>query len=61
MEMKKISCAIIVAAAASMSVAMAAEGSAPAPSPSSGASAALPALGSLVGASVLSLIAYYLH
>ncbi|KAK4757934.1 hypothetical protein SAY87_019235 [Trapa incisa] len=63
MEMKKIACAVIFAAAASMSAVVAAEvpSAAPAPSPSSGAAAALPAVGSLIGASVVSLAAYYLH
>ncbi|KAK8705318.1 hypothetical protein V6N13_048922 [Hibiscus sabdariffa] len=71
---KKISCAVIVAAA-SMSAVMAADspasapGSAPAPSlgPAPGpdssvalATATLPVLGSLVGASLVSFFAYYL-
>ncbi|KAE8671682.1 hypothetical protein F3Y22_tig00111941pilonHSYRG00093 [Hibiscus syriacus] len=79
MDMKKVSCAIIVAAA-SMSVVMAAGaasaptpladglapsaavGSASAPAPgSSGAAAALPVLGSLVGASIVSLLSYVLQ
>ncbi|KAF9664705.1 hypothetical protein SADUNF_Sadunf16G0046000 [Salix dunnii] len=52
MELKKISCAVLVVAA-SMSAALAAdEVSAPAPSPTSGASGTLPAVGSLIGASL---------
>ncbi|GMI64743.1 hypothetical protein HRI_000143600 [Hibiscus trionum] len=67
MDMKKISCAVIVAAA-SMSAVMAADGPAsapgfgPAPGQDSGvASATLPVLGSLVGASLVSFFAYYLQ
>ncbi|TXG70483.1 hypothetical protein EZV62_005418 [Acer yangbiense] len=66
MEMKKISCAVLIAAA-SMSAAMAAEtfnSAAPAPGPNtaaSGAAAALPIFGSLVGASLVSFFAYYLQ
>nr|KJB39030.1 hypothetical protein B456_007G358400 [Gossypium raimondii] len=63
MDMKKVSTAIIVAAA-SMSAVMAAD--APAPSPSAGpdssvAAATLPVLGSLVGASIVSLFSYILQ
>lgn len=62
MEMKKIAYAVIFAAA-SMSAVVAAEGpsAAPAPSPTSDAAAALPAVGSLIGASIVSLVACYLH
>ncbi|KAK8609238.1 hypothetical protein V6N13_025560 [Hibiscus sabdariffa] len=79
MDMKKISCAIIVAAA-SMSTVMAASSPAPAPasvpslSPSlspesalvpgpdsSFATATLPVLGSLIGASLVSFFASYLQ
>ncbi|XP_039000299.1 arabinogalactan protein 23-like [Hibiscus syriacus] len=73
MNMKKISCAVIVTAA-SMSAVMAAEGpasspgldsalgSGPAPSPASSAAiATLPVFGSLVGASLVSFFSYYLH
>ncbi|KAK8649281.1 hypothetical protein V6N13_130011 [Hibiscus sabdariffa] len=80
MDMKKISCAVIVAAA-SMSAVMAADSPAsapglapapasvsapslgPAPGPDSSvalATATLPVLGSLVGASLVSFFAYYL-
>jgi len=60
MELKKISCAVLVVAA-SMSAAFAAdEISAPAPSPTSGASATFPVVGSLIGASLVSFFAYYL-
>ncbi|XP_050210545.1 arabinogalactan protein 23-like [Mercurialis annua] len=58
MEMKKIACAIIFAAA-SVSAVMAQE--APAPSPANAASAGLPIVGSLVGASLASFIALYLQ
>ncbi|KAL3580166.1 hypothetical protein D5086_018001 [Populus alba] len=60
MEMKKIACAILFAAA-SVSAVMADEVAAPAPSPASGASASLPIVGSLVGASLASFIAVYLQ
>lgn len=60
MEMKKIACAILFAAA-SVSAVMADEVAAPAPSPASGASASLPIVGSLVGASLASFIALYLQ
>ena len=60
MEMKKIACAIIFAAA-SVSAVVADDAAAPAPGPSSGASASLPVLGSLVGASLVSFVAYYLQ
>ncbi|KAF1881061.1 hypothetical protein Lal_00023093 [Lupinus albus] len=59
MEMKKVACAVLIAAA-SMSAAMAAtEVPAPAPGPSTSASATLPIVGSLVGASVLSFFALF--
>ncbi|PON58107.1 hypothetical protein PanWU01x14_168770 [Parasponia andersonii] len=61
MELKKISTAVIVAAASLSSVMAANEVLAPAPGPSSGASATLPVVGSLVGASLVSFFAYYLH
>ncbi|KAK8705316.1 hypothetical protein V6N13_048920 [Hibiscus sabdariffa] len=79
MDMKKISCVVIVAAA-SMSAVMAADGPAsapglapapgsastpglgPVPGPDTGvATATLPVLGSLVGASLVSFFAYYLQ
>ena len=60
MEMKKVACAVLVAAA-SMSAVMAQEVAAPAPSPTSDASTGLPFVGSLVGASLVSLIAFYLQ
>lgn len=76
MEMKKIACAVLFAAASLSAVladhhhhksspapapAQAATAPAPAPGPSSGASAGLPVVGSLVGASLVSFVAYYLH
>ncbi|KAM1049564.1 hypothetical protein ACFX2C_028659 [Malus domestica] len=65
MEMKKIACAVLFAAASVSSV-MAHAGHAHAPAPGPGAapsdaSASLPVLGSVVGASVVSFIAYYMH
>nr|XP_023881857.1 arabinogalactan peptide 23-like [Quercus suber]XP_023881858.1 arabinogalactan peptide 23-like [Quercus suber] len=72
MEMKKIACAVLFAAASLSAVlahnhhhtsspAPAPAQAAPAPGPSSGASAGLPVVGSLVGASLVSFVAYYLH
>ncbi|CAJ1978635.1 unnamed protein product [Sphenostylis stenocarpa] len=59
MDMRKVTCAVLIAAA-SVSAAMAtAEVAAPAPGPSSGASASLPLVGSLVGASVFSFFALF--
>uniref|UniRef100_A0A0E0K4H3 Uncharacterized protein n=1 Tax=Oryza punctata TaxID=4537 RepID=A0A0E0K4H3_ORYPU len=58
MEMKKIACAVLVAASAT--VAFAAE--APAPAPTSAASAAVaPAISAALGATVVSFFAYYLQ
>ncbi|PIM99313.1 hypothetical protein CDL12_28197 [Handroanthus impetiginosus] len=62
MEMKKLACAILVAAAVSTSVATAGTASeAPAPDavPISDAFAALPVVGSFVGATILSFFALY--
>ncbi|CAI0428217.1 unnamed protein product [Linum tenue] len=61
MEMKKVACAAVVFAAASMSAALAQEAAAPAPAPTSGAAGVLPAIGSLVGASIVSFVAFYLQ
>ncbi|CAL9246006.1 unnamed protein product, partial [Arabidopsis halleri] len=62
MEMKKIACGVLFAAASMTAVMAADEVGAPAPGPAaSAASVALPALGSLVGASLVSLFSYYLH
>ena len=62
MEMKKIACAVLVAAAVSMSAALAADDVyAPAPAPSNSAAGGWPVAGSLVGASVLSFFAFYLQ
>ncbi|TQD85055.1 hypothetical protein C1H46_029339 [Malus baccata] len=64
MEMKKIACAVLFATA-SVSAVMAHEGHADAPGPTGGApnaaSASLPVFGSLVGASIVSFITYYMH
>ncbi|KAG2605749.1 hypothetical protein PVAP13_4NG135000 [Panicum virgatum] len=54
MEMKKVACAVLVAAA-SATVALAAD--APAPSPTNASSAAFPAIGAVIGASLLSFFA----
>ncbi|WOL12062.1 arabinogalactan protein 23-like [Canna indica] len=58
MEMRKIACAVLVAAA-SATAAMAAE--APAPGPASGSFAVPPAVGAVIGASVVSFFAFYLQ
>ncbi|KAG6581996.1 hypothetical protein SDJN03_21998, partial [Cucurbita argyrosperma subsp. sororia] len=60
MEMKNIACAALFAAAAVTAVVASDESHSPAaaPGPSSAASAALPALGSLIGASLVSFVAY---
>ncbi|KAK4798027.1 hypothetical protein SAY86_030353 [Trapa natans] len=59
MEMKKIACAVILAAASVSAVMAEAPLAAPAAAPTSGATAsALPAVGSLMGASIVSLVAY---
>ncbi|WOK95412.1 hypothetical protein Cni_G04119 [Canna indica] len=58
MEMKKIACAVLVAAA-SATGALAAE--APAPGPASASFAVTPAAGAAVGAALLSFVAFYLH
>ncbi|CAM0944509.1 unnamed protein product [Alopecurus aequalis] len=59
MVMKKIACAVLVAASAT--VALAAEAPAPAPGVSAGSAATVPALGAVLGATVLSFFAYYLQ
>ncbi|KAF8095787.1 hypothetical protein N665_0322s0008 [Sinapis alba] len=61
MEMKKIACGVLFAAASMSAVMAIEEAGAPAPGPASAASVALPALGSLVGASLVSLFSYYMH
>uniref|UniRef100_A0A0D9VK99 Arabinogalactan peptide 23-like n=1 Tax=Leersia perrieri TaxID=77586 RepID=A0A0D9VK99_9ORYZ len=59
MEMKKIACAVLVAASATVAFAA---GEAPAPAPTSAATAAVaPAIGAALGATVLSFFAYYLQ
>ncbi|KAL9660955.1 hypothetical protein QQ045_025774 [Rhodiola kirilowii] len=60
MEMKKVACAVLVAAA-SMSAVLAVESPAAAPGPSSDASATIPVIGSLLGATVASLFAFCMH
>ncbi|XP_058073710.1 arabinogalactan protein 23-like [Magnolia sinica] len=62
MDMRKISCAIIIAATSASAVLAAEEGLGPAPGPAmhSGSAAVTPALG-LVGASILSFFAFYLQ
>ncbi|KAF7101715.1 hypothetical protein CFC21_102963 [Triticum aestivum] len=58
MEMKKIACAVLIAASAT--VALAADGPALAPA-ASAATGAFPAVGAVLGASVLSFFAYYMQ
>ncbi|CAL9768186.1 unnamed protein product [Musa acuminata subsp. burmannicoides] len=60
MEMRKIACAVLVAAAAA-TTALATEAPAAAPGPASASFAATPAVGAVIGASVLSFFAFYLH
>ncbi|KAK7243595.1 hypothetical protein RIF29_38400 [Crotalaria pallida] len=63
MEMKKVACAVLFAAA-SVSAVMAHGGehpAAPAPAPGPSASSGAAALGSFVGASLLSFVAYYVQ
>jgi len=55
--MKKVTCAILIAAASMSAVAAATEVPAAAPGPDSGAT--VPLVGSLVGASVLSFFALF--
>ncbi|OVA12266.1 hypothetical protein BVC80_1779g40 [Macleaya cordata] len=62
MDMKKISCAVLIAVAASMNAALAAdEAHAPAPGPASNAMTTMPVIGSLVGASLVSFFAFYMQ
>ncbi|KAJ8491124.1 hypothetical protein OPV22_012845 [Ensete ventricosum] len=58
--MRKIACAVLVAAAAA-TTALANEAPAAAPGPASASFAATPAVGAVIGASVLSFFAFYLH
>ncbi|CAJ1978634.1 unnamed protein product [Sphenostylis stenocarpa] len=58
-EAKKVTCAVLIAAASVSTAVATVEVAAPAPGPSSGASAALPLVGSLVGASVFSFFALF--
>lgn len=61
MDMKKVSCALIIAAA-SMSAAMASvevPASAPGPAAAGESSGAVPLVGSLIGASILSFFALF--
>ncbi|KAH7560557.1 hypothetical protein JRO89_XS10G0042900 [Xanthoceras sorbifolium] len=62
MDMKKISCTVLIVAASMTGVALASRDVlAPAPAPAGEASGASAAVGSLVGASVLSLFALCFH
>lgn len=58
LDKKKVACAVLAAAAA-MSTAVALE--APAPAPTNDAVTALPAVGALVGASIVSFFTFFLH
>ncbi|XP_009387821.2 arabinogalactan protein 23-like [Musa acuminata AAA Group] len=58
MEMRKIACAVLIAAA-SATTTLAAE--APAPGPASASFAINPAMGAAIGASLLSFFALYLQ
>lgn len=58
MEMRKIACAVLVAAA-STTTALAAH--APAPGPVSASFDVTPSMGALIGASVLSFFAFYMQ
>ncbi|XP_058075581.1 arabinogalactan protein 23-like [Magnolia sinica] len=62
MDMRKISCAVIIAAASATAVLAAEENLAPAPGPAmhSGSAMVAPTLG-LVGASILSFFAFYMQ
>ena len=61
MDMKKIACAVLVAAASMSAVLASDDMYAPAPAPAHNAAASLPVAGSLIGASVLSFFAFYLQ
>ncbi|URE05151.1 hypothetical protein MUK42_19537 [Musa troglodytarum] len=58
MEMRKVACAVLIAAASATS-ALAAQ--APAPGPASASFSVTPAVGAAIGASVLSFFAFYLQ
>ncbi|CDP07754.1 unnamed protein product [Coffea canephora] len=61
MEMKNIACAVLVAAASMSAVLAESQAPAPAPAAANNAYAALPAVGTIVGASLVSFFAYYMH
>ncbi|KAK9125400.1 hypothetical protein Scep_014246 [Stephania cephalantha] len=61
MDMKKITCAFLVAAAAATMTAAETMSPAAAPGPASGSSVAVPVIGSLLGASLLSFFAAYMQ
>lgn len=60
--MKKIICSVLIGAA-SMSAAMAqlSPSEAPTPLPTSDVAAALPSIGTMIGATLLSFYSYYIH
>ncbi|XP_065006321.1 arabinogalactan protein 23-like [Musa acuminata AAA Group] len=60
MEMGKFACAVLVAAA-SATAALAADAPAPGPGPASASFAVTPAVGAVIGASLLSFFAFYLQ
>ncbi|XVE81336.1 hypothetical protein DITRI_Ditri15bG0055300 [Diplodiscus trichospermus] len=61
MEMKKAACAVLIAAASITAVMAEVGAPAPAPTATSDASASFPVVGSIVGASFASLIAFFLQ
>jgi hypothetical protein len=60
MEMKKVACAVLIAASATVALAVEAPASAPSTTTSASA-AAFPAVSAVLDASVLSFLAYYLQ
>nr|XP_019703882.1 arabinogalactan protein 23 [Elaeis guineensis] len=60
MEMRKIACAVLVAAA-SATAALAADAPAPSPATSAASEVITPAIGTMIGASVLSFFTFYLQ
>ncbi|KAG5043368.1 hypothetical protein AAZX31_03G123000 [Glycine max] len=59
MDMKKVTCALLIAAASMSAAVAAAEAPAPSPGPGPSSGASAPLVGSLIGASVLSFFALF--